>query len=48
MGKFGTRQSEIRSGVERILKAHHVRLDAATYTDSIVDKIQQFTNFVIV
>lgn len=41
VGKFGTKQSESRSGVERILKAHHVRLYAATEVDRLVDEIKR-------
>lgn len=41
VGKFGSKQSESRSGVERILKEHHVRLYAATEVDSLVEEIKQ-------
>jgi len=35
------RQSESRSGVERILKEHHVRLYAATEVDRLVEEIKR-------
>jgi hypothetical protein len=41
VGKFGAHQSESRSGVERILKQHHVRLFAATEVDRLVDEIRR-------
>lgn len=41
VGKFGSKQPESRSGVERILKAHHVRLYAATEVDRLVDEIKR-------
>jgi Protein of unknown function (DUF3037) len=41
VGKFGSKQSESHSGVERILKAHHVRLYSATEVDRLVDEIKQ-------
>ena len=41
VGKFGSKQSESRSGVERILKQHHVRLFAATEVDRLVDEIRR-------
>ena len=41
VGKFGSQQSESRSGVERILKQHHVRLFAATEVDRLVDEIRR-------
>lgn len=40
-GKFGPKQSDSRSGVERILKEHHVRLFATTEIDRLVDEIRK-------
>lgn len=40
VGKFGPSQSESRSGVERILKEHHVRLYTATEVDRLVEEIR--------
>jgi hypothetical protein len=39
VGKFGKKQPKSRTGVERILKEHHVRLFAATEVDRLVDEI---------
>ncbi len=41
VGRFGSGQSESRSGVERILKEHHVRLYAATEVDRLVEEIRK-------
>jgi len=40
VGKFGSQQSDNRSGVKRILEAHHVRLYSATEVDRLVDEIK--------
>lgn len=39
VGRFGSRKSGSRSGVERILNQHHVRLYAATEIDRLVEEI---------
>jgi Protein of unknown function (DUF3037) len=41
VGKFGNKQPKSRTGVERILKEHHVRLFAATEVDRLVDEIRR-------
>jgi len=41
VGQFGSKQSESRPGVERILKEHHVRLYAITDLNSLVDEIKR-------
>jgi len=41
VGKFGSKQSESRPGVERILKEHHVRLFATTELDRLVEEIRR-------
>ena len=41
VGRFGPRQAESRSGVERILEGHHVRLYAATEVDRLVEEIRR-------
>ena len=42
VGKFGPKQPGSRSGVERILEAHHVRLYAATEVDRLVRRVRAF------
>ena len=41
VGKFGSQQSGSRSGVGRILAAHHVRLYSATEVDQLVEEIKR-------
>jgi hypothetical protein len=41
VGRFGSRQPQSRSGVERILTEHHVRLYAATEVDRLIDEIRR-------
>lgn len=41
VGKFGTNQSENRSGVERILNKHRVRLFAVNEVDRLVEEIKK-------
>lgn len=41
VGKSSPRRAESRHGVERILRAHHVRLFASTELDSLVEEIER-------
>jgi hypothetical protein len=41
VGKFGSNQPHSRTGVEKILKEHHVRLYATTELDRLVDEIRR-------
>ena len=40
VGKFGSRRSKSRSGVDRILEAHHVRLYSTSEVDRLVEEIE--------